>query len=154
MFFNKYFALLCLLGLGFMSLAVQNKEIEKARELYRKASQDEKYALQLQELGAKFPNDALLLGYEGTATAILASYASLPWKKYRLLQDGLAKLNLAIVKMPKEIELRLLRLSVESQVPSFVPFDDHKAEDTQYIKNNYYAAHPMADVMRKFAKIK
>lgn len=156
MFFNPTslrFLLLVFSIMPFM-LGSSSSDIAKARELYRKAAHDEKSAISLQSLGAKYPSDPLFLGYEGTAIAIRASFASVPWKKYNLLKDGLSKINQAVTLQTKNIELRTLRLSVESQIPSFVPFEDHQSEDIQFVKSNYDPTHPLSDVMRKFAKIK
>lgn len=77
--------------------------------------------------------EAILIGYKGAVIAIRAKYNSNPIKKYSYCKDGLYQLAIAIEKAPLDIELRYLRLIIESNIPSFLGMNCNMEEDKKVV---------------------
>lgn len=73
------------------------------------------------------------IGYRGAITASKARFSNNPFKKYSYCKSGLAELNAAIEKTPNDVELRYLRLVIQSNVPSFLGMNDKISEDKSKI---------------------
>ena len=80
-------------------------------------------------------NDAIFYGYQGAVTALKAKYSSNPLKKYNFCKAGLYTISNAIAKSPADLELRYLRLVIESNIPSFLGMNCNIKEDKNIIIN-------------------
>jgi hypothetical protein len=127
--------------------SIQTTDIENARSYYKKASSDKKQAELLEKL-CKDKENITLKSYYGVSQCIMASHHWNPYEKLSLLNKGLGILNNSIKQDSKNIEIRILRLSVETKIPSIVSFKSHIEEDTEWIKKNFDAKHPIADVAK------
>jgi hypothetical protein len=143
MFFKSIFFIFPFL----LFTSIQTTDLENARSYYKKASSDKKQAELLEKL-CKNKENITLKSYYGVSQCILASHHWSPYEKLRLLNKGLEILNNAIKLDNKNIEIRILRLSVETKIPSIVSFKSHIEEDKEWIKKNYDAQHPLADVAK------
>ncbi|KAL0245233.1 hypothetical protein GEMRC1_009312 [Eukaryota sp. GEM-RC1] len=147
MFTNTYCALF------FLSMALivscDAKMLDEVRDLYRNVEGNEKVADRLFEV-TKGMTEPLFFAYNGVAKAVLASFKWNPYSKLRLVQEGCAQLNKASKMLSSDIEIRMLRLSVEINIPAIISIDRHIDEDRAYLKKHFDPNHPMADVIKHF----
>lgn len=75
----------------------------------------------------------LKLGYKGASKAFMARYNWSPFKKMHYLEEGMNLVNGAIEKVPNDIELRFIRLSITYYLPGFLGYGSHIKEDKKAI---------------------
>lgn len=141
--------LLSFLCLSF-SAGVQDK-VQSARVLYPLAVKSEAQAEKLKNLTAA-ETQALLKAYHGSAIALLAKHYFNPSKKLSLLNNGLSHINEAVAADGKDVEIRFLRFAVEENIPVFVPFTSHIAEDKKILVDRLSSAHPHYTFMLNYLK--
>jgi hypothetical protein len=75
----------------------------------------------------------LLLAYKGTGNALLAKYSFFPWNKLSHLNDGLQLLDDAVRLDSSSLEIRFLRFSVLSNIPSFLGYSAEADKEANVI---------------------
>ena len=111
--------------------------IVQVREMYKQAPAKESYCKQLlQDLKPVNVQQPLLYGYKGCATMIMAKHAFNPLNKWSYFRKGKNMLEQAITKDPGNIELRYLRITVQSNAPGFLGYKDKINTDKQFIRDN------------------
>jgi hypothetical protein len=78
-------------------------------------------------------NQPLYKAYLGTALATSAGCATSPIAKLRRFREGRILIEEAITKDPKHPEIRLLRLSVQSNTPSFLNYASEIESDRRIL---------------------
>lgn len=116
-------------------------ELETIREAYRgiTANQetiDEFYKLTQETMPTSKP---VYLGYHGAALTLKASVAGSIKEKLSFFKEGKKLIEDAIVEDSTNIELRMIRLSVQSNVPKIMRYRKHIDEDKAYIKKHLSA---------------
>jgi len=112
-------------------------DISTIRNLYEKSATDESSNEQLLALLKDVGHaDPLLLGYKASATMTMAKFTLSPFSKLSHFNKGKAMLEQAIRLDEKNIELRLLRLMVQANAPSFLGYTGDKEADKQFILRN------------------
>lgn len=81
-------------------------------------------------------NNPLFLGYKGGATMLMAKYAINPFNKFSYFTKGRNMLEKAIEADEKNVELRFLRYSIQTNVPSILGYKDHLTKDKIFLKNS------------------
>lgn len=125
--------------------------LNSARSYYRNSENNKEIAVKLENI-SKNKTEPIFTAYYGVSQCILASFKFNPYTKLNMLNEGLNIMNKAVTKDSTDIEIRMIRLSVESNIPSFISFKSHIAKDKAYIKKHFDSKHPMADVMKDFIK--
>ena len=77
--------------------------------------------------------EVISIGYKGAVIAMRAKYSANPFKKYSYCKDGLNILTKAINQAPEDLELRYLRMIIESNIPSFLGMNCNLHEDKNMI---------------------
>jgi hypothetical protein len=72
-------------------------------------------------------------GYSAALQAVLSKYLFNPFEKYRKCKTGCAKLDQAVASSPASLEIRFLRLMIESNLPAFLRMSVHIDEDRRII---------------------
>lgn len=120
---------------------VAGNDINKLRSLYHTAIHNEQSAEMLVKMSGL--NDALnsplFLGYKGMGYLLLAKHAFNPLDKWRNFRKGKALLESAIRSDNKSVELRYLRLTIQTNVPHFLNYNKNIESDRNYIINNITA---------------
>lgn len=122
----------------FTSVNVPEKPPMKVvHQLYQKSGLKEESCRKLIELLESFDEyeDPLLYGYKASATMIMAKHVSNPFSKLRYFKKGKEMLEDAIDARPGNVELRMLRLLVQSNIPDFLGYDDSIESDKTFIFN-------------------
>ncbi|MES3018907.1 MAG: hypothetical protein V4721_14060 [Bacteroidota bacterium] len=78
-------------------------------------------------------NNPLLLGYRGGATMLMAKHAMNPFSKLSYFKKGKGMLETAIQAENSNVELRFLRYTIQTNVPSFLGYNSHLAKDRQFL---------------------
>jgi len=76
---------------------------------------------------------AEMIAYKGAAKALLARYEPLSKRKAKL-KEGIAWVEDAVTKSPKNAEVRLIRLSIQENLPKFLKYNKNIEEDRKFIK--------------------
>jgi hypothetical protein len=109
--------------------------VSEVRSLYQKAATEEKYCKEL--LKRLEPCDeksnALLFGYRGGATMMMAKYASNPFSKLSHFKKGRTMLEKAIARDQQSVELRFLRFTAQTKSPDFLGYNDQIETDKKFL---------------------
>ncbi|TGE25335.1 hypothetical protein E5K00_09145 [Hymenobacter aquaticus] len=103
------------------------------RRHYEQAAADKAAGEKFYKLMADYNDkDAVILGYKGAAEAIRARDASM-FNKLSYVQAASRTFDQAVALAPTNAEVRFLRFSVETNLPSFLGLSQHVDEDRQLL---------------------
>jgi hypothetical protein len=103
------------------------------RRHYELAAADKTAGEKFYKLLADYKDrDALVLGYKAAAEAIRARDASM-FNKLTYVQDAARTFEEAVGLDPQNPEIRFLRFSVESNLPTFLGLSKHVEEDQEFL---------------------
>ncbi len=127
-----------LIALAFFFTTNDVIRIEEIRDSYKICNQSKQNAEQFYELTQKSLQNkgAVYLGYHGAALALKASFSWNPFKKMSYFNKGKKMIDKAIQSEPDNIELRVIRLSIQSNTPTIVGYHKNIAEDKDFVLNN------------------
>lgn len=81
-------------------------------------------------------NNPLLLGYRGGAIMIMAKHAFNPFSKLSYFKKGKNILESAIRVDNTNVELRFLRYTIQTSVPSFLNYSSEKKSDKLFLSKS------------------
>ena len=117
-------------------LRVEPVNIIEIRNLFELASTDKKANSKLTGLLTTIKhNDALLIGYKGAAIMMEANYVFNPLSKLSKFKTGKKLVENAIKIDQTNVELRYIRLTIQTNVPSFLGYSNAIAQDKNHIIN-------------------
>ncbi|HBK72261.1 MAG TPA: hypothetical protein DDZ39_11515 [Flavobacteriaceae bacterium] len=124
-----------ILYITFISLFVGQPSVSELRELYVKASDSKEIAELFSEKlkDIKKTDKAVLVAYKAAALTIQAKHAKKIKDKKTYFKQGAALLEYIITENPNDIELRVIRLSIQENSPKVLKYRKNKSEDTAYI---------------------
>jgi len=116
-----------------------NPSITEIRKLYAAATSSETNAKEfLSKLADVDKNDnKTLLAYKGASIAIISKLEKKVSDKSKKFKEGVSYIEYAVQSEPNNIEIRLVRLSVQENVPKIVKYRGNKKEDKQFILDHY-----------------
>jgi hypothetical protein len=82
-------------------------------------------------------DNKILVAYKGASIAIVSKLEKRISDKSKKFKEGAGLIEFAIASEPNNIEIRLIRLSVQENVPRIVNYRKNKDEDKQFILDNY-----------------
>lgn len=111
----------------------QTSDIRKA---YKNATESEKFAENFYTLVKDVTESSKpeLMAYKGAGKTLLARYLPLGQRKEKV-KEGVSWVEKAIKKDPKNLEVRLIRLSIQENLPKFFKYNTNIEEDKKYIKD-------------------
>ncbi len=83
-----------------------------------------------------YQDNNLLLGYHGAALLGMARHAPNVFKKMSFFSDGKELLEKSIDMDHDNVELRFLRLTIQTNIPSFLGYSDSKESDKAFVLNH------------------
>lgn len=123
--------------LFFYCLACPAKDppMEDIRKLYQQAATQANSCEELIALLQPFKknNNPLLLGYRGSATMMMAQHVLNPFSKLTYFKKGKDLLHQAIEADRRNIELRYLRFTAQTNAPSFLRYGNKIEEDKTFL---------------------
>jgi len=121
----------------FLSAAIHAQDISlnEVRMLYQESAGEKKSCAKLITLLQSYneTNNPTLAGYKACATMMMARYSFNPINKLSDFIDGRSLLEKCIVTDTKNIELRLLRFTVQNEAPSFLGYKTSITEDKTFL---------------------
>lgn len=131
----KAFVLFLVLSVG---VGLQLPEIRKS---YVGANTSEAEATKFVELLSNIDaTTPTLKAYKGCSLAFKAKHSNYPPDKFAYMKQGAELIEAAVAAEPRNIEIRVIRLSVQENVPLIVGYRKNKDEDKAFILKNYKAA--------------
>ncbi len=120
-------------------VTVINFDIEEIRALYKQTdgSKDNTIVLfnKLQSVSEKDGN--VLLAYKGASTAMKGRFEKGAKQKTTIFKEGIALVETALLKEPKNLEIRFIRLSIQQNSPKLLKYKKNIDEDKNFILSNY-----------------
>lgn len=114
-----------------------SNELNQVRKLYVDAVKSKEACENLiNRLNKIREDDALLQGYRGSGIIIMAKHVINPISKYSNFKKGRDILEKAVTKDKNNIELRFLRLMIQSNLPKFLGYKSNISEDLEFIDEN------------------
>lgn len=128
--------------------------LDNLRDFYPQASASKASADKFQNMAAKAPGtEPEVLAYRSASKIIQAKFEKGPSRK-PMLVDGIKGLENIISRNPKNIELRVIRLSVQENLPKIVGYHTKITEDKGVIIRNYaYQNASLKQFIREFATV-
>lgn len=130
---NLFFVLFLVIQAG--TISADKPKIEDIRISFHKASSSEKECKELIQLLQPYHenNNPLLFGYRAGATMLMAKHAFNPFSKLSYFKKGVIMLEKAIQHDHKNIELRFLRYTIQTNVPRFLNYYMDKDTDKAFL---------------------
>lgn len=130
----KFFALL----IGFLFINTIVVDINEVRNSYRYAKESKDNTEKFFELTQKtdYEKDPVLTAYYGCSLALKAAYSDKTVNKISFFKRGKKMIEAAVASDPDNIEIRMIRLSVQSNAPKITRYYKNIDDDKDFIINN------------------
>jgi hypothetical protein len=118
-----------------LSFSASGQSLKEVRRLFHESAETEASCRQLLGMlkSATTGKRPLYDGYRGVATMMMANHVGNPLKKLSYFKEGRQTLEEAIRKDPANLELRFLRLSVQTEAPGFLNYNQHIRADRAFV---------------------
>jgi hypothetical protein len=125
--------------LAFFLFLFSNPSITEIRKLYvtvlSSESNAKEFAAKLHEVGKE--DNKTLVAYKGASLAILSKLEKKASDKSKKFKEGSSLIEYAVANEPNSIEIRMIRLSVQENVPKIVNYRGNKKEDKKFLLDHY-----------------
>ncbi len=113
-------------------------DVQEIRDSYKVCNESKENADRFYELTktALQNQGAIYEGYHGAALTLKASFSWNPFNKMSYFNKGKKMIDNAIQSEPNNIELRMIRLSIQSNAPRIVGYYKNIEEDKDFILKN------------------
>ncbi len=116
-----------------------NPTLSEIRKAYPTAAATESSA---NEFAAKMAgidtnDDKTLVAYKGASLAMTSKFKKKISEKISRMKEGAKLIELAITAEPNNIEIRMVRLSIQENVPAIVGYKKNIAQDKAFILQHY-----------------
>ncbi len=120
------------------TVSIAHPSMVEIRDLFAKASTDEESNKKLFDLTnsynlSTFP---VYYAYNAGAEMTLANHATWPGTKLEYFNAGKERLEAAVAKYPKNVEIRYIRYCVQQGCPFFLDYASNLEEDKKFILSN------------------
>lgn len=118
---------------------LKNPDLAEIRKMYRSAANSE---LSANEFSAKMAvvtatEDKVLLAYKGASMAMKSKFKKKISEKISTLKEGAKLIESGIAAEPNNIEIRMIRLSIQENLPSITKYKKNIGEDKAFLLKNY-----------------
>ncbi|CAM3574198.1 hypothetical protein FSS13T_06040 [Flavobacterium saliperosum S13] len=121
---------------SFLFLAAQ--ELPDVRERYHSASKTKQNAEQFYQLVAKYNGDnKTVLAYKGAGISLKSKFEPDRKLKRDFFIEGVKLVENAVKKEPNNVEIRLIRLSIQENTPKLLKYKANIDEDKKVIVTAY-----------------
>ncbi|WP_326981254.1 hypothetical protein VUJ46_13400 [Chryseobacterium sp. MYb264] len=126
-------------------------DLESLRDSYAKANASDVNTEAFINIADKQPgSDAVTKGYKAAAKIMEAKIAKSNRKA--LVKEGATHLEAVIKSNPNNAELRLIRMSVQENIPKIVGYRGSLKDDKAYLLSNYTKQNPaLKNYIKRFA---
>ena len=129
---KKLFVLLVLISTAIVG---RSQDLNTLRLLYRDATQSEEQAQDFYAPLADVTKSdkPVLVAYKGAALALLARYEKLAARGGKV-KEAVTWIEQAVSDDPNNVEIRLIRLSVQEHLPKFLKYNGNIEDDQRFIQ--------------------
>lgn len=114
------------------------QELPNVRQSYVDASKSQKNSEEFYNLMDNYNKDnKVLLAYKGASIALKAKYAKQIKQKKSLFIEGAKMLETALKNDPNNLEIRLIRLSIQENSPKILNYKSNIDEDKKLLLSNF-----------------
>ena len=92
------------------------------------------FAVKLEDVTA---DDKVLLAYKGASITMVAKFKKKVSEKISTFKEGSKLIEIAVVSEPNNIEIRLIRLSIQENVPGIVNYKKNIKDDAGFIVKHF-----------------
>jgi len=119
-----------------LSLTAKDPSVSSIRLKFHNSTTSEKTCKELIKLLEPYTekNNPLLLGYKGCANMLMAKHAINPFSKFSYFKKGRNMLEKAVQADNNNVELRFLRYTIQTNVPSVLGYNSHLEKDQMFLK--------------------
>ncbi len=124
----------------FLFLSFANiPEIADIRKMYADVLISESNAKEFASKLADIENEdnKTLVAYKGASIVIMSRYKKEISEKSKKFKTGAKMIEFAVTSEPNNIEIRLIRLSIQEKAPKIVNYNKNKKEDKDFLLNHY-----------------
>jgi hypothetical protein len=116
-----------------------NQSISEIRKLYASATSCEANAKEFASKLADVQKDdnKTLVAYKGASLTIASKLEKKVSDKSKKFKEGSSLIEYAVANEPNNIEIRLIRLSVQENVPKIVNYRANKKEDAKFLLDHF-----------------
>lgn len=114
----------------------QSLDLESIRANYKKAVSDKKLCHTMIKGLSTGTESSVQLSYLGAYQMIWAKHISNPLSKLKTFNTGKKKIEDAVMAEPNNLEIRILRLSIQKNSPAFLGYHKNIEEDKKFIQAN------------------
>lgn len=134
-------------------LYFQSGDLEALRNAYSKANSSNEGAKNFIELAdKKNSSDPITSAYKAAAQILEAKITTDKNKRKSFVKTGATSLESVIKNNPNNIELRVIRMSVQENIPKIVGYSKNLQDDKAFIISNYSTQNKaLKTYIRKFA---
>lgn len=132
----KKVVVLVIFSLVGMACYGQSMDLESIRANYKKAVLDKKLCLTMIKGLSRGTESPVHLTYLGAFQMIWAKHVINPISKLKTFNMGKKKIEDAVMAEPNNLEIRILRLSVQKNSPAFLGYHKNVEEDQKFIQAN------------------
>ena len=120
------------------SVLFQSGPIEDIRDAYANASKSTAQTKEFIHLAASASgHDPITLGYKAASDIMFAKITTEKNKRKSYVTKGAKSLEQLISTHPNHAELRLIRLSIQENLPKIVGYHKNQKEDKLFLLKNY-----------------
>ncbi|MCD9854032.1 hypothetical protein LUD75_04925 [Epilithonimonas sp. JDS] len=113
-------------------------DLESLRNSYSKANSSNENAKNFIALAdKKSSNDPVIFAYKSASKILEAKVTSEKNKRKSFVKSGATTLESLIASNPNNAELRVIRMSVQENIPKIVGYNKNLKEDKIFLINNY-----------------
>ena len=123
----------------FLSFFGSLPKLSEVREDYIKASGNKEITTKLFDLLSEVTKDdeKVYVAYKGASLTLMAKYTKAKKEKKVFFKEGAGLIEFAVLAAPKDIEIRVIRLSIQENAPKFLKYRSKLQEDKQFVLDNY-----------------
>lgn len=126
----KYFKYLLVLVFVFhSSVKAQSIKRNDIRLEFQSCGDNLKTDILFNKISLSKNPEPILIGYKGALIASKARFTINPFRKLSFCKSGLDEISVAIKNAPHDIELRYLRLLIQTNIPAFLGMSTNLVED-------------------------
>ncbi len=114
-------------------------DMNTVRSAFGKAADNKKLCNEMIDALKASAENNLCLAYLGGYQAVWANHVTNPFSKLQTFNDGKKNIEKAVRTEPGNLEIRLIRYSVQQNAPSFLDYSSRLNEDEKFIRKNLHA---------------
>ena len=130
-------------------------ELSEVRKQYTNAIESKENAQKFYKLleGVSKQDSKTLVAYKGASNALQAKFSPKKEDKKKQFIEGTQLLDYALKNESNNLEIRLIRLSIQENTPKIMKYKANIAEDKQFIVSNFSKqSNSLKDFVRVYLK--